>query len=179
MHYTDNLTTPRLTTRFLTQDDVPTWAEFFKSPEAVQYQLLDADKTPMQRAQNWIDFCMARYQNGRLGLQALISRDTGELIGQCGLMVQEVNGAWEIEVGYHLLRQHWGNGYASEAAQMFRNYGFENGFADSIVSIIHPQNEASKKVARRNGMLLVDTNARFRDSTYHLFRITRQEWERL
>ena len=179
MHYTDNLSTPRLTTRFLTQEDVPAWAEFFKDPEAVQYQLLDADKTPTQRAQNWIDFCMARYQNGRLGLQALISSETGEFIGQCGLLVQEVNGVSEIEVGYHLLRQHWGKGYASEAAQMFRNYGFQHGFADSIISIIHPLNENSKKVAGRNGMQLVDEQAEFRDGIYHLFRITRQEWEQI
>ena len=128
-------------------------------------------------AQYWIDLCLKRYAENRLGLQALLDKKTGALIGQCGLLKQDVNDKPEIEVGYHLIHRFWGMGYATEAAQMFMNYGFENNVAESLVSVIHPHNEQSKKVALRNGMKLVDTKAIFREQGYHLYRITRTEWE--
>ena len=128
-------------------------------------------------AQYWIDLCLKRYEENRLGLQALLDKETGAFIGQCGLLKQEVNGKPEIEVGYHLIGRYWGMGYATEAAQMFRDYGFENSATESLVSIIHPLNEQSKKVAMRNGMKLVDTRTIFREQEYHLYRITREEWE--
>lgn len=176
MTYTDNLETPRLTTRFLTEADAAVWVEYCSDPIATTYTAM-ADKTPEEMAREFIAFTMKRYVENRYGLQALISKETGEFIGMCGLMVQEVNGEPVVEIGYHLLRKHWGKGYASEAAQAFRDYGFTNNVADAIVSIIHPDNEPSKKVAIRNGMKLVETNASFRDKEYNLFRITREEWE--
>ncbi len=127
-----------------------------------------------------IDVTIKRYADNRLGLQALIDKQTGAFIGQCGILIQEVNGINEIEVGYHLLRKHWGKGYASEAAQMFRDYGFENKVADSLISIIHPLNFPSKNVALRNGMRMVARGIGFIGKQYDLFRITRKfEWEEL
>lgn len=133
----------------------------------------------MERAEEWVERALYRYANGLYGVQALLLRDTGELVGVSGLITQEVDGNQELEIGYHLMKQHWGKGYATEAAQLFRDYGFERELAPSITSIIHPLNENSKRVARRNGMQLVSTNARFRDSEYNLFRITKEEWQQL
>ena len=178
MIYKDHLETPRLVTRFLTQDDVAAWMEYCNDPIATTFTSFPHKRTPAEMAQYWIDLCLKRYAENRLGLQALLDKETEAFIGQCGLLKQEVNGKIEIEVGYHLIRRYWGKGYAIEAAQMFRNYGFENSDAESLVSIIHPLNEQSKKVAMRNGMKLVDTKAIFREHEYHLFRITRTEWER-
>ncbi len=178
MHYPDNLQTDRLTTRFLSEADLAPLEEFLSDPEANKFLFNPVDPTTPLNAADWLAFAQRRYQNGRLGLQALISKDTGEFIGQCGLLVQDVNGIAEIEVGYHLLRRHWGKGYATEAARMFMAHGFNNNFADSIISIIHPQNTNSKKVAARNGLTLYDTNVDFRGSGYDIFRITRTEWER-
>jgi len=179
MEYTDGLETERLKTRFLKPEDAMLWAEFCADPICTAYFGYDNSLCPLQRAQEWITFAMKRYETGRLGLQALISRENGAFIGQCGLIVQEVNGREVIEIGYHLISKYHGNGYATEAAQMFRDYGFEHNFADSIVSIIHPLNTNSKKVAIRNGMKLVETKALFRGKECNLFRITRTEWELL
>jgi [ribosomal protein S5]-alanine N-acetyltransferase len=184
MHYPDHLETPRLVTRFVTAADAAIWFEYCNDPVATTYTAIP-EKTPAEMAQYVIDLTLKRYAEGRLGLQALISKETGEFIGQCGLLVQEVNGKQEIEVGYHLLRRHWGKGYGTEAAQIFRDYGFEHNFADSIISLIHPQNLPSKRVAVRNGMRLAGTTD-FK-STIHpglsrkhdVFRITRAEWEGL
>lgn len=177
MHYTDGLLTERLTTRFVTQADVPAWESFFADPINCTFiNIFTGANTPMERAQQMVDFTIKRYNENRLGLQALIAKDTGALIGMCGLMAQEVNGQNEIEVGYHLLRKHWGKGYAMEAAKAFRDYGFTGNFADSIVSIIHPLNFLSKKVAQRNGMTLSETGARWREQEVDVFRITREQW---
>ena len=175
MHYPDHLQSPRLTTRFLTPADQEVWMEYCTDPIATTYTR--GEESPAEMAQRFIEFTMKRYAEGRYGLQALISRENGAFIGACGLITQEVNGLPEMEIGYHLLRRHWGKGYATEAAQIFRDFGFENRVADSIVSIIHPLNEASKAVAMRNGMRLVEEQAMFRDKACNLFRITRQEWE--
>ena len=175
MIYKDHLETARLITRFVTPGDLPAWMEYCTDPIATTFT--KRDETPEELGQRFIDFTLKRYADGLYGLQALITKDTNEHVGMCGIMVQEVNGKPEIEVGYHLIRRYWGKGYASEAAQMFRDYGFQNNVADSIVSIIHPMNVQSKAVALRNGMRLVETNASFRGGEYNLFRITRTEWE--
>jgi RimJ/RimL family protein N-acetyltransferase len=176
MLYTDHLETPRLTTRFLTPEDVPAWMEYCSDPIATKYTALPG-KTPEEMAQAWIDFALKRYRDNSFGLQALISKETCELVGQCGLLVQIVNRQVEIEVGYHLLRRHWGKGYATEAAAMFVDYGFEQDFADSIVSLIHPQNMPSMKVAERLGMTLTVKNIMLKDYKENIFRVTRKEWE--
>ncbi len=178
MYYTDHLQSPRLITRFVTQDDVPVWLDYCRDSVATRFTAMPG-KTPEEFAQFFIDRALARYEAGEYGLQALISKDTGEFIGQCGLIKQHVNGIDEVEVGYHLLPRHWGKGYATEAARLFRDYGFEHNVADSIISIIDPQNFPSKKVALRNGMTLVATDMPFRDAEYNIFRITRSEWETL
>jgi ribosomal-protein-alanine N-acetyltransferase len=173
--YSDNLQAPRLTTRFLTIADAPAWVAYCSNPLATTYTALPG-KTPEEMAVAFTEFTLARYKENRLGLQALILKETGGFIGLCGLLLQDVNGRQEVEIGYHLIRRHWGHGYASEAAQMFRNYGFENNFADSIISIIAPGNQSSKNVAMRNGMRLAKTGVEFKGQTVDLFRIAREEW---
>lgn len=132
--------------------------------------------TPEDMARYWIDFTLKRYRENRYGLQALIDKESGAFLGMCGLILQEVNGKNEIEIGYHLLQRYWGNGYATEAAELFRDHAFHNNMTDSIVSIIHPENIPSQKVALRNGMRLVDNHADFRGKENFLFRITKEEW---
>ncbi len=178
MQYKDHLESDRLITRFLTMADAPAWVEYCSDPVATRFTAVP-DKTPEEMSQFLFEVTMKRYAENRLGAQALILKDTGEFIGKCGLFLQELNGEPVIEIGYHLLRRFWGKGYASEAARLFRDYCFENKFADSICSIIDPQNVPSQNVALRNGMKLVDTNTEFRGNYYHLYRISREEWELL
>lgn len=176
MHYADCLESNRLTTRFVTQGDVTIWTEYCRDPVATRFTVIPG-KTPEELSWFFIDRTMQRYAEGRGGLQALISKDTGEFVGQCGLLVQNVNGVDEVEIGYHLLPRFWGKGYAAEAAQLFRDYGFRHNVATSLISIIDPGNSASQKVATRNGMILVEKNILFHDVEHDIFRITRREWE--
>src|ERR1700743_2330191 len=176
MIYTDHLETARMTTRFLTQEYAAIWVEYCKDPIATRFTAFEG-KTPEEMAQASIDLSQQRYREHRYGLQALLDKETGQFIGISGLLLQEVNGKNEIEIGYHLLPRYWGKGYATEAARKFRDYALENDIADSVISLIDPDNTESKKVAIRNGMQLVETNAVCKGAKYDLYRITRKEWD--
>ena len=84
----------------------------------------------------------------------MILRESGELIGDCGLTQQLVDGQKEIEIGYHLRRDHWGKGFATETATACRDYAFAHLQVDRVISLIRPENIPSRRVAERNGMTL-------------------------
>lgn len=98
---------------------------------------------------------MQRYTQHGFGLWALVLKESSELIGDCGLVVQDVEGVEEVEIGYHVRRDWWGQGLATEAAQACRNYGFNQLGFNKLISLIHPANIASRRVAQKNGMRLV------------------------
>jgi len=98
-----------------------------------------------------------------------------ELIGQCGLLLQNIDGVEELEIGYHVLPEHWGKGYAIEAARTWKDYAFKNRISPSLISMIHVDNKASRKVAEKNGMI-VDKETVYKDLPVVIYRITYSEW---
>jgi ribosomal-protein-alanine N-acetyltransferase len=70
------------------------------------------------------------------------------------LVRQSVDGADEIEIGYHVRRDLWGQGFATEAARACCDFGFANLEADRLISLIRPENLASRRVAEKNGMTI-------------------------
>jgi [ribosomal protein S5]-alanine N-acetyltransferase len=177
MNYPIRLETPRLYTRPLTMEDQFGWKRFMESAAATRFFPPTAE-SPQDRARTWIEKQLGRYENGKYGLMALMHRETGTWIGQCGLLAQHVDGADELEVGYHIFPDYWLQGYASEAAQAFRNWGFEQDLAPSIISIIHQENIGSQGVALRNGMTR-EKPAKFWDMDVYVYRIWRDEWRKL
>lgn len=178
MNYPLRIETTRLWTRPVTMDDQQAWAEFLAHPEASRYLPNPEGDSAEVRAQQWMERQLGRYEGGTFGLMALIHKDTGEFIGQCGLITQMVDGREELEVGYHIFPQHWRQGFASEAARAFRDLAFENGLRDSIISIIDRNNLGSQAVARSNGMKL-EKAAEFRGLEVFVYRIHREVWLQL
>jgi RimJ/RimL family protein N-acetyltransferase len=105
----------------------------------------------------------------------LIEKDSGQLVGQCGLLVQEVDEKQELEIGYSILPDYRNKGYASEAAQKCRNFAFENNFSDSLISIIHVDNIRSEKVALNNGMRKTKSTI-YKEIPVNIFRIHKNQW---
>ncbi len=104
-------------------------------------------------AHAWLQNQLDRYAKYGLGLWAVTLKATGELIGQCGLTMQNADEFGEVvEVGYIFRRDFWHRGYASEAAIACRDYAFEKLGVPEVYSIIRVGNAASENVARRNGM---------------------------
>jgi RimJ/RimL family protein N-acetyltransferase len=151
--YLTNTESERLKYRPLTLEDIDHWSTYTADERSRTY-LPFTELSPVDFATFWIKRQLKRYENNQYGQYAVILKETGEFIGQCGVQEQEVDGIKEIEVGYHFFPDHWGNGYATEAAIHFKNWGLNNKIASSIISIIHIDNLASQAVARKNGMTI-------------------------
>jgi len=109
----------------------------------------------------WIERQIGRYREGS-GLLGLVEKQTGRLIGDCGAVWQEVEGRTELEIGYHVNRERWNQGFATEAARAVMGYAFRWFDVKRVVSMIRPENAASRRVAEKNG-LRVDRVVFWRD----------------
>jgi ribosomal-protein-alanine N-acetyltransferase len=78
-------------------------------------------------------------------------KETGELIGDCGLVNQTIDGTIEVEIGYHINKKYWAKGFASEAARACKEYGFHHLGFKKLISIIDPRNIASIRVVEKIG----------------------------
>jgi [ribosomal protein S5]-alanine N-acetyltransferase len=151
--YLRGIGTERLFSRLLTPMDKHIWFRFFESEEATRYLVNPKNNQgPSERAGLWIEKQLERYKKGEFGVQALIHNETQEFVGQCGLLLQEVDGKEELEVGYHIMPKFWNMGYATEAAKGFVEFNRVHHFSDSLISLIHINNYASQKVAEKCGM---------------------------
>jgi RimJ/RimL family protein N-acetyltransferase len=120
----------------------------------------------------WIDRNRRRYVDAGHGLWAMVLKSNGELVGDCGLTRQAVDGTEEIEIGYHVRRDLWGQGYAPEAARACREYGFGRLGADRLISLIRPENLPSRRVAEKTGLSLWKEVV-WRGSPHHVYVIRR------
>jgi len=101
-----------------------------------------------------------------------VLRETGQPVGQIGLLLQEVEGAFESEIGYLLHKPFWHQGLATEAALGVRRYGFATPGRQRLISLIRPANAPSQAVARRVGMAL-EKEVTFRDRVHLVFAMSR------
>ncbi|GAA4456423.1 GNAT family N-acetyltransferase [Rurimicrobium arvi] len=155
------------------------WLPFFDNQNNPRMVGLDYLPTPEEQCSMWFERGLNRIAEGRGGMNALYEKESGLFVGQCGLLVQEVDGKRELEVGYSLLPAFWGRGYATEAARKARDIAFASGFTDSLISVIHEENEPSKQVALRNDMQLHHKTI-FKDlMPVEIFRIDREQWQAL
>jgi len=95
------------------------------------------------------------YVKHGFGIWAVILKESGELIGQCGLSMQPCEDTEVLEVGYIFQKKHWHKGYATEAAIACKEYAFNKLKVPEVFSLIRDTNIASQNVAKRNGMSLV------------------------
>lgn len=148
------LQTQRLLLRQLTLDDLPALKAIMQDTDvmyAYNGAFTDAE------VQDWLDRQLARYRQYGYGLWAVVLRETGEVIGQCGLSMQPWKDTQVLEIGYLFAKRAWHKGYASEAAIACKQYAFDKLGADEVCSIIRDTNAASQGVAMRNGMTVADT----------------------
>ena len=160
----------RLNYRNLEETDFDWWMEFSCHPEATSYFDFSENIIPREFCNFWFNRVFDRYKNNTGGHNVLIERETGKPVGMCGLLIQEVDGVKELEIGYSLHPAFWGKGYATEAARKCRDFAFASNFAESLISIVHVENTASANVAVRNGMTLEKTTD-YKGIPVNIFRI--------
>lgn len=169
--------TARLTFRKIDRSDFHEWLPFHQNPASTRHWMAEFE-SPEAECEKWYEKQFMRYTEDRGGMNALIEKHSGKLIGHCGLLVQTVDGVTELEIGYSLLPAFWNKGYASEAAMKCRDFAFQNDFAESLISIISLTNLPSEKVALKNGMLK-DKVTVYNDNRVNIFRITHENWRNL
>lgn len=148
------LETKRLWLRLMGQDDFPELCQILQDPD-VMYAYEHAFSE--EEVKQWLERQMRRYETDGFGLWAVIQKETGEMIGQAGLTLQDWDGAAVVEVGYLLKKDAWHQGYATEAAVACKEYAFDTLGCSQVYSMIRENKRASQRVAERNGMKPVGT----------------------
>lgn len=145
------LETKRTVLREMTQEDYPELCEILQDAEAMyayEHAFSDAE------VQEWLNKQMENYESFGVGFWAVIDKDSGRVIGQVGLLAQNIGGKEELEIAYLLKRKYWHKGYATEAAIACKEYAFNILNKNRVVSIIRDNNHSSQRVAQRVGMKL-------------------------
>jgi [ribosomal protein S5]-alanine N-acetyltransferase len=145
--------TPRLILRELAESDAERLFEIYREPGLLEYFSVGPPET-VEDARAAIRRHLLRYEEWGFGLWATVLRESDELIGRCGLILQNLDWGKEMEVAYIISRAQWGRGLASEAARAIRDYGFQTLKQERLISLVHVDNERSKHVARAIGMRL-------------------------
>ena len=149
-----NIQTDRLLFRRYSDEDFDFLHSLTADPEVMQYigNGKTRDKDGALRFLYWV--YKGYKENSELGLMLLVRKEDGKPVGQAGLVPQKVDDKEELEIGYWISRDFWGQGYATEAATVLRDYGLHSLKKERLVSLINPANTASRKVAENIGMKL-------------------------
>ena len=148
------LETERLLLREMTQDDLPALQGILQDEETMYAYNGAFDEAETQA---WLDRQLSRYAQFGFGLWDVVLKESGGMIGQCGLTMQPWRGDEVLEVGYLFNRAFWHHGYATEAARGCMEYAFDLLGAREVCSIIRETNLPSRRVAERNGMTVRDS----------------------
>ena len=143
-----HLVTPRLIVRDYTMADLDDVSEILADPEVFWWV-----KEPFtrERSRRWLTDEMASWRRDGTGRGAVVLRHTGKVIGGAGLVWRDLDSGLEIELGYHLHRGFWGQGYATEAGAALLAHARERDVRH-VISLIYVDNARSAGVARRLGM---------------------------
>jgi [ribosomal protein S5]-alanine N-acetyltransferase len=174
--------TERLRLREPMLDDAPALQEAYGDPEAMRY-IGEGETRDLAGTRAWLERSLARWSADGFGHFAVERREDGRVLGRVGFLVWDADD-WQpgtladfgdraaIELGWIIAREHWGNGYATEAALACRDHAFgELGFT-RLISLIAPGNERSIRVAQKIGSRYVRDVSRG-DWTARLFAVQR------
>ena len=165
--------TKRLLLREMNDDDFLPLYEVLADSGIRQYYPYTFDEA---RVRNWIRKNMDRYRIFGFGLWAVCLKETGEMIGDCGLTMQLINGQIKPEIGYHIRADKQRKGYAKEAATAVRDWAFHNTPFNVVYSYMKYNNEASIKTALAYGCKQVDEYSDEINGITKVFAISRDDW---
>ena len=149
--------TPRLLLRNYTLDDFDALYEILSDPETMQHYPAPYDE---EKTRNWITWNLDNYEKYGFGLWAVVLKETGEFIGDCGITLQNIDGEILPEIGYHI-------------------HGFRNTQYDIFYSYMKYTNIGSWSTALANGMKKVKEYPDPKNTISYAYAITREEWEKL
>ena len=169
-----NIETPRLFLREMTPEDFDALYTVLADSDIMQHYPYTFDEA---RVRNWIIKNRERYRVFGFGLWAVCLKSTGEMIGDCGLTMQNINGTILPEIGYHIAKAYQHRGYAKEAAQAVRNWTFAHTPFGMVYSYMKQSNHPSSATARANGMALLEEFTDDEGEQTVVYGISRTEWQ--
>ena len=167
------LQTPRLILRSFLEEDVDVMAQLFANPDFMRFSL--GVFTERKQTIAFIEKVMGWDRAGIPSQFAVVPRDQDAIIGYCGFFYHPEHGIEDIEICYRLNPEHWNRGLITEAARAVRDHGFRDRKLSRVISLIHPENIPSRRVAEKNGMT-IENKITFRSFPTLVYAITRQEW---
>jgi RimJ/RimL family protein N-acetyltransferase len=146
--------TDRLRLRGMKNSDLDAFAEMNADPEFARYF---GTGEPLSRFDSWkvLSMLAGHWALNGFGFWIVEEKQSNQLIGRVGIW--NPDGWPGTEIGWGIAREHWGKGYATEAALAAKNWAFDHLDIDELISVIHPDNEASKRVAKRIGEVYTKT----------------------
>ena len=165
--------TKRLLLREITYNDFHALYQVLADADIMRYYPYTFDETGVR---NWIERNIERYRILGFGLWAVCLKETGEVIGDCGLTMQLINGQIKPEIGYHIRADKQRNGFAKEAAIAVRDWTFNNTPFNIVYSYMKHTNEPSAKTAVSYGCKQVDEFFDDENEITKVFAISRDEW---
>jgi RimJ/RimL family protein N-acetyltransferase len=164
--------TSRLVLREMTEDDFDALYAILSDAETMKYYPKPYDEAGVHR---WINWCRDSYAKNGFGLWAVTLN--GEFIGDCGISLQPINGQWLPEIGYHIRKDHWRKGYASEAAAACIRVAFEQFGFPAVYSYMKHTNAPSAAVALKNGMSFIEEYEDEPNGFTRVYAISREQWQ--
>ncbi len=165
--------TERLTLREMTEEDFGSLFQIFSDQETMRHYPKPFDE---EKVRDWIAWNRENYRVFGFGLWAVTLKETGELIGDCGITMQNIGGRMKPEIGYHIRKD---QGYAKEAARACRDWAFENTSFNMLFSYMKYTNVGSYSTALANGMCLIEEFEDEVNTITKVYQITREEWANL
>ncbi len=165
--------TKRLLLREMNPDDFQALFRVLGDPVIMQHYPYAFDEP---RDRSWIERNMNRYRENGFGLCAVCLKDTGEMIGDCGLTLQNINGELLPEIGFHIRHDCQRKGYAKEAARAIRDWAFRNTDYPALYSYCKYTNEPSFRTAEAIGMRFACEYPDEINGKTHVSVISREEW---
>jgi [ribosomal protein S5]-alanine N-acetyltransferase len=165
------LQTPRLTSRPFSEDDLDDLSALMANMDFMRFSLGVFSR---ERTAGFLEKVRGRDREGLPSQFALIFRREQKLIGYCGLFLQTVDDIEELEIAYRLDPSYWSRGLATEAARAVCDHAFDELQLSRVISLIHPDNIASRRVAEKNGMI-PEKETVFRGFPTIVFGIKREE----
>ena len=170
------ITTDRLFLREMSMDDFEALKAVLCDREIMQHYPRSFDD---EMVRSWIERNVQRYRIFGFGLWAVCLKETGEMIGDCGLTMQLIGSVIKPEIGYHIRRDMQRRGYAREAASAVRDWTFENTPFREIYSYMKYTNTPSAMTAQSWGCRFAEEFSDEVNEKTRVYVITREEWENM
>ena len=160
-----NIETERLFLREMVEDDFEALRRVLGDRDIMGHYPYEFDD---ERIRSWIARNRERYRIFGFGLWAVCRKDTGEMIGDCGLTMQIIDGQIRPEIGYHIRADHQRQGFAKEAACAVRDWTWQNTPFRAIYSYMKAENLPSIRTAMAYGC---EDAGEFRDEEGELTKV--------